>query len=245
MWKVDTAATSWDRREARLKHLDLEFEHGTNDLLRTHRRGVELHSVLREGVRHRIGDHDRRRNRASLADTLNAQWIKRRREVHMDQIEVREFACVWTQVIHERAPQQLSPGVVAKLLEHRTAQALHEPAMYLSVDEHWIHDRSAVMDDDVFLDLKPAERRIDLDDRRMCCVGPRDCRRFEVCRFFQTCGHAGGPTVIPARASRFCDVRQRDFLTRYAEQTDSAIPQLEIVGRALKDVGGDCEDLLA
>ena len=70
------------------------------------------------------------------------------------------------QVVGEGRGERLAVRVVRALLVERGADALRDAAERLALDHHRIHQRAAVLDDDVIEDLDCADLGVDRDRRR-------------------------------------------------------------------------------
>jgi hypothetical protein len=71
------------------------------------------------------------------------------------------------------------------LLVEGVAQALRDAAVHLPVDDLWVQNAAAVVDDDVLEDACDAGLDVDLDRRNVDTVGVRVGRGMEVVGRFQ------------------------------------------------------------
>ena len=115
----------------------------------------------------RVGDGRRRRDRAALADALDAEFGVRRQRLHVIDARRRHLGRTRQQIIGEGRGQRLAGRVERHLLVQRGADALREAAADLAVDDHRIDQLAAVLDDDVVEDFDAADFGIDRDDRRV------------------------------------------------------------------------------
>ena len=69
-------------------------------------------------------------------------------------------------VVEHRPGQQLTGIVVDRLFPERLADALHDAAVHLPLDDHRVDLRAAIVDRHVSLELHLARFPIDLDDRQ-------------------------------------------------------------------------------
>jgi hypothetical protein len=83
----------------------------------------------------------------------------------MLQRELRQFFDGRQTVVHESRRQELALLVVAQFFVKRRADALHDRALLLSVDDLRIDHVAAIVDRRVFDDLDHASLHIDIDHR--------------------------------------------------------------------------------
>ena len=149
-------------------------------------RHLDLAHVQRlQRIEHRIGQRRDRAGRAGLARALGAQRIERRRHAAIDQRDRRQVFRARHEVIHEGAGQELAGvRIVGDVLAEHLADALHQSAVQLPLDQRVADDVAAIVGRHVVDDLRLAGVRIDLDlgDVRAARVGERECRTWCWCR---------------------------------------------------------------
>ena len=105
---------------------------------------------------------------------------RRDRRVHLD---VRQAVGSGQSVVEHRAGQELAVLVVDALLPHGLADALHDPAVDLALNDDGIDLRAAVVHRDVALQLHVAGLRVHLHDSKVGAVREDEVRRIvERCR---------------------------------------------------------------
>src|SRR5580704_18131871 len=103
----------------------------------------------------------------------------------MDDLDIWDVSRNRQRVIHQRAAQQLTVGVVDDRLAEDAAQTLRRAAHDLAFDQHRIDDVAAIVGDRVIRDLDPAGLAVDLDDRDMHRIAPSHGRRLPVKSFLE------------------------------------------------------------
>src|SRR5206468_8903801 len=101
--------------------------------------------------------------------------------------------------------------IIVDLLEERGRQAHRQPSMNLSLDDHWIDDRAAVVYRDEPPNLDLAGLFVDVDDADVATERVRQDRKSVVVDRFQTCLHPGWMV----RVRREGDLSHRLRLIRY------------------------------
>lgn len=133
--------------------------------------------------------------------------------------------------------------IILDFLQQRAANTLYSTANNLAFDQHWIDHHTAIVGDNVVLDLYTPNLDIDIDDCRMHCVRPCDRWRLVVVGFLKPCIDARRTTVIPAGARCLRDLSERYLSARDTYYTDTALTQFEVGDRTFQNIGGDCEYL--
>ena len=125
----------------------------------------------RERVVDRVHDRGRRAGGAGLADALGAELrlLRRRLDVRAD--DVGHLARHRHEVVGHVAVQELAVGAVEAFLVERGADALHDAAAQLLVDQHRVDHRARVLDAPVLEQPDEAGVGIDLDQRGLDAVG--------------------------------------------------------------------------
>ena len=91
--------------------------------------------------------------------------------MHMANHDVGHFAGHWHQIIGHTAVLHQAGIVVQAFFEQCAADALHDRAAHLLVDQHRIQDPTAVLDRPVLEQLDEAGFDVDFDIRRLHAVG--------------------------------------------------------------------------
>ena len=150
------------------------------------------------------------------------------------------------EVVDERRRQRVAGVVVDEVLEQHAADALHDAAEDLALDDRRVDHRAAVLRDDVAQDLRHAGVAVDLDDAEVGGVRPR--------REARRAGTARSPparlTALAAACSAKRYAADGDLLHR--RSTRAGVPctntapvlDVEVVRRGLQRVGGDGEHLV-
>src|SRR6516162_785150 len=146
-------------------------------------------------------------------------------------------------VVHERSRYRLSLRIVLDFLQQRAANTLYRTTNNLAFDQHRVDHHTAIVGDNIFLDLYTPNLDIDVDDRCMHCIRPRDRWRLVIVGFLKPCIDARWTAVIPARARRLRDLSERYLGARHTHYTDTALTQFEVGDRTFQNIGGDCEHL--
>src|SRR6516164_4051658 len=146
-------------------------------------------------------------------------------------------------VVHERSRYRLSLRIVLNFLQQRAANTLYSTTNHLAFDQHRVDHHTAIVGDDIFLDLHTPNLDIDIDDCRMHRIRPRDRWRLVIVSFLKPCIDARRPAVVPARARRLRDFSERYLGARHTYNTDAALTQFEVGDCAFQNIGCDCEDL--
>src|SRR6516162_2406452 len=146
-------------------------------------------------------------------------------------------------VVHERSRHRLTLRIVLNFLQQRAANTLYSTTNNLAFDQHRVDHHTAIVGDDIFLDLYTPKLDIDIDDRRMHCIGPRDRWRLVVVGLLKPCIDTRRTPVIPARARRLRDLSERYLGARHTYYTDATLTQFEVSDRTFQNIGGDCEYL--
>src|SRR6516165_9974491 len=146
-------------------------------------------------------------------------------------------------VVHERSRHRLSLRIVLNFLQQRAANTLYSTTNNLAFDQHRVDHHTAIVGDDIFLDLYTPNFDIDIDDCRMHRIRPRDRWRLVIVSFLKPCIDARRPAVVPARARRLRDFSERYLGARHTYYTDAALTQFEVGDCTFQNIGGDCEDL--
>ena len=116
------------------------------------------------------GDRGRRDEPAALARALHAVLGERRRRLHVLDDDVGHLVQGRDQVLAQRRRAQRAVVAVVVLLHERRADALHDAAHDLALDQRRVHDRAAVVHRVVLEQRDPPGLRVDLDDRDVAGV---------------------------------------------------------------------------
>ena len=119
------------------------------------------------------GVHDGRRSagRAGLARALGAEQQLPRRRLDMADLDVGHLGRHRHQVVGHRADQQLALGRVGAVLVERAADALHDAAAHLLVDQQRIDDAPAILDAPMLQQRDDAGVDVDLEPAGLHAVG--------------------------------------------------------------------------
>src|SRR5215475_7550249 len=120
-----------------------------------------------DGIRHRAG----RAGGAGLARALGAELGISRRRHHMADLDVGHLGCHGHQVVGHVAVEKLAAFVVAAVLEQRRADALHDAAADLLVDQLRIDDGAAVLHTPVLQERDESAVWVDLEPGGLDAVG--------------------------------------------------------------------------
>ena len=168
------------------------------------------------------------------------------------------------QEVHERRGERLPALVVDDALVERAADALRDAAADLALDDHRVHERAAVVVDDVPEEREVPGLDVDLDDRRVAParegrVGRRvvpvrlEPRRLALlehrplARFHEPQRSLGRLLAVRV-ADRVRDRRQRaerQLLAGRAPDPRAAVGQLEVIGRDFEQARGQAQRLVA
>ena len=154
-----------------------------------------------------VGHRGRARDRARLADALDADGVDRRRRDRLVELEVREIRRPRQRVVEHRAREELPLVAVDRALPERLSDALGDAAVQLAVHDHRVDLLADVVDRDVAHELDAAGLLVDLDDRDVRPERPRAVRRVVVGRLVEVRLHPLG------RVEREVE-RERDLLDR-------------------------------
>src|SRR5579885_281517 len=117
------------------------------------------------------------RNNTSLACSLDAQRVKRRRCLHMVNRDSRDLGCGWNKIVHKGCAQRLTFLVVDEPFEKRATDALSHATANLSLDHHRIDQPPTVMHGSIFDERNLSCARINFDDRSVDATGKAGVRR--------------------------------------------------------------------
>src|SRR5262249_54380564 len=78
--------------------------------------------------------------------------------------------------------QWLSVQIILDFLQQGAADTLYSTTNDLAFDQHRVDHHTAIVRDDIVLDLYTPNLDIDIDDRRMHCIRPRDRWRLVISR---------------------------------------------------------------
>ena len=139
-------------------------------------------------------------------------------------------------VVGEAAGDRLAVLVVDDVLEQRLADALHDAAMALALDQQRIDDRAEVVDHGVLHHLDTAGVGIDLDLGDMAPLGKADGAASWT---WLTSSVAGTPSgsFMPPR-SLLGQLHDADAAVG-ADDGEAAEPELDVGGRGLQRHAGD------
>ena len=104
------------------------------------------------------------RDRAGLADALDAQRVDRRGRLGVVELEARQPGGEGQGVVHQRAGEELAVLVELGALVERLADALDGAAVHLPGDQQRADDPAAVVHRDHALQRDVARLAVDLDD---------------------------------------------------------------------------------
>src|SRR5437867_1140641 len=190
-----------------------------------------------QGVHDRIHDRGRCAHRRGFSDPLCPDWMVGRRRRRLRSLPLRRLDSGGKQVVHERSAEHVPVLIIVDLLEERGRQAHRQPSMNLSLDDHWIDDRAAVVYRDEPPNLDLAGLFVDVDDADVATERVRQVRWVVVVDRFQTCLHPGWMV----RVRREGDLSHRLRLIRYPFHLEFVILPLQVVRAHLEQV---CSDLL-
>src|SRR5262249_57939979 len=108
-----------------------------------------------------------------LTDTLDSERVQRRRRLKVHDGELGNLRGGGHEEVHEASGEQLAVLVVRELLVERAPDALGDAAVDLPLDDGRVHDRAAVVLDDVLLEGDLAGLDVHLDDRRVAAARER------------------------------------------------------------------------
>src|ERR687892_274637 len=128
-------------------------------------------------VGHGVGDGRGSADGAALAHALHAAGRQRRRRLQVADLEGGHVVRLRQRVVHERRREQLAVSVVDDRLEQRLAEALGDGAVDLALHDRRVHDRPAVLDDDVAANPHAAGGAVDLHPRHVHGPGERRAGR--------------------------------------------------------------------
>ena len=104
----------------------------------------------------------------------------------------------WQCVVHVGAGQQLAVLVIDRVLAQRLADALHDPAMRLAIDQQRVDDRAEIIDESIADDLDHAGLGVDLDLGDVAAIG--EGRGRAVGDQLRHRGSAAVPAAVPGRS---------------------------------------------
>ncbi len=134
------------------------------------------------------------------------------------------------QVVQVAGGQWLAGRVVHHLLEQRIADSLAHPAVHLAVDDRWIDDRSAVVDNHIAQQRDDARLDVDFHDRDVHPVGVRVADRMEVVRRLEARLQAlREDEGRRRRADHTGDPGQADLALGHTAHPDDPLPKLEVL----------------
>jgi Zn-dependent protease with chaperone function len=125
----------------------------------------EAHAQRRQRVVDGVDDRRRWRDRAALAQPLDAQGIAGGGVLQVLALDGGQVVGARQRVVHQRAGQQLAGVVVRHVLEKSSAHALGHPAVDLALDDDGVDHHAAIVGDHVAEQPHPARVGIDLDLR--------------------------------------------------------------------------------
>src|SRR5258705_2404762 len=134
----------------------------------------------------RTDNRGRRRDHAAFPDPLDAQRVEWGGRDVADQLDLRQLGRGRQQVLGEIGADRLRGLVVDHPLEQRIADAMHDAAYDLAVDDHRVDLLAAVAHHHIAQDPYRARDRIDLDLHRVRGVAVGEARRHEVGSLLQT-----------------------------------------------------------
>ena len=189
----------------------------------------------REGIVHGIGEARHAADVRTLTDALGTDRMMRRGRDRVVGLPLRRLDGGRDEEIHERATDHVADFVVADLLAHRDGERLGQSAVHLTLDDHRVDARAAVVERVKAPDLVDAGIDVDVHDAEVSA---------------ERVGHVRWIVVAHRFEARFKTWRWRivgcpgDLLhalvflgqTFHAEAVD--VP-LEIVLVHLEHVGGD------
>ena len=121
-----------------------------------------------ESVDDSVDDRGRRADSAGLARTLDAQWVGCRGHVMGGESEERNVVGARHGIVHERARKELAAvWIIDRMLKQSLADALHDTAMDLALEQERIDGPAEIVDDRVALDYDPAGIGIDFSTSAM------------------------------------------------------------------------------
>ena len=196
---------------------------------------------VRHRVDHGVLDGRRRPDRRCLPDALRAEWVERRWRLGGVRLEARQVGRRCNAVVGEVRGEQVAVGVVAHLLVEGLSGAGCDATVLLTLDQHGVQHRSAIVDRDVAQQGDVARVEIDLDhgDVRAEWEGRPALVEDEVGaeRLGRSCGELG-PGELAGRhagdADRATGVVDHDVVERRFEQRGRKMLRLDNqrIGRA-------------
>ncbi len=161
----------------------------------------------------------------------------------MHRVDARQIGGRGHEVVHERASQQLSFGVIGHLLEQRAAHALRHAAVNLTLDDRRIDDLAAVVRDDVPEQPNVAGARIDLHLRNVDGARVGDGRHVVVRAGLEVGRRHARPRERRDRG--LDDLAEVDGRAGRPADEDLAVLDLDVVGCGLEQLRRGRDELAA
>ena len=159
----------------------------------------------------------------------------RHRRQHLD---VRQQIRTRNGVIHQRSGQQLSSVVVDRLFPERLTDALDDASVNLSLDDHRIDLRSAVVNGYVTLEHHATGVWLHLDHRHVRAEGIHEVRRIVEARGFEAGFHPG--RHVPRDVGHQRDVLNGFRLRGRPLHEEAAVGVVHVLDRRFEQVSGEC-----
>src|SRR6516164_3964078 len=139
----------------------------TPDRLRPDWQGYVAHPKMPERIDDGVRDGRRGPYGPALAAAFRPQRIAGRRRHNEGRVKRRKVIGPWQRVIHEAAGKDLPRTVINDPLGERLADALREPAVHLTLDNHRVDHHSAVIDRKEIAQRDRSSLGIDEDDGKV------------------------------------------------------------------------------
>src|SRR5882724_9082571 len=144
--------------------------------------GIERHLAYahperRQRIVDGLGDERRHWNGAGLPHPFDPERVQRRWRLAVGDLDGRNLEGGWNQEVHEGRGERLAARVVNDALEERASDALRDAPADLTLDDRRVHQRAAVVLDDVTKNREIARIDVHLDDRGVAAAGEGGLRR--------------------------------------------------------------------
>src|SRR5215470_6254588 len=211
--------------------------HGLPDALGRHRHVEVADAERRQRVVHRVHQRRKRAHCARLAYALGAQGIHLGRYLVRIHVEERHVVGARHGVVHERAGEELAgAGIVHEMLEEGLAEALHDAAVDLPLDEERVDHPSHVVDHRVAHHAHRARGLIDLHLAHVAAIGERHAGRHEG-RGLAEAGLEAGRKL--ARYVSGAGHRPEGDAAICPRHREAPVAELDVVDGSLQQMRGD------
>ena len=118
---------------------------------------------------------------ASLAAALNSQWVVRRLSVDELCVEGRQVVSAGHAIVHEGSSQELPFLIVNSVFQQCLADALRDPSVHLTMDNHWVDHGAKIVHRDKIQDVCGAGFGIYLHFAYVATGGKGEIRWIKKC----------------------------------------------------------------